>query len=178
MTAALTIAARHVADGVLARSLRGATEIVDSVRVRRPVAAPFTAWIVRRRSQVVVAAVVLAVGGWALETQLRVVSDLPSLVPSSLASVRNLNTLQHDTGVSGEVDVVVQTAHPRPDAAVGDRVDAKLRGRRAQARRHAAAPRAVAVGSVHDAAVGVVGDADPGAAERDAAVCVAGGDHA
>jgi predicted RND superfamily exporter protein len=57
---------------------------------------------------VLAAGAVLACAGWALDARLSVVSDLPRLVPQDLAAVRDLNALQHDTGVAGEVDVLVQ----------------------------------------------------------------------
>jgi hydrophobe/amphiphile efflux-3 (HAE3) family protein len=120
-------------DGLAARSLRGAGEIVDaSVRGvpqvfgrRRPrgnapgpdsnAAGPFARLSARARdavlrhpARVLGVALILAVGGWALETQTTVVSDLPSLVPQDLRAVRDLDALQRDTGVAGEVDVLVQ----------------------------------------------------------------------
>jgi predicted RND superfamily exporter protein len=109
-TAALTLARRRASDGFLARSLRGAGEIVDGVRVRRlPVAvAALTARAVRHPGRVLGVALVLALGGWALDTQTTVVSDLPRLVPQDLPAVRDLGALQRDTGVAGEVDVLVQ----------------------------------------------------------------------
>ncbi len=110
VTAALTVVGRRASDGWLARSFRGAGEIVDGIRVRRPLAAPFTALVTRHPARVLVAAGVLALGGWALETQAKVVSDLPHLVPQSLGAVRDLDALQRDTGVAGEVDVLVQSS--------------------------------------------------------------------
>jgi predicted RND superfamily exporter protein len=93
---------------VLARALRGAGEIVDGVRLPVRSGRSFTALVTRRPARVLAVAAVLAVGGWALDTQVDVVSDLPRLVPQDLASVRDLDALQHDTGVAGEVDVLVQ----------------------------------------------------------------------
>ena len=46
--------------------------------------------------------------GWALDTQTKVVSDLRELVPQDLRGVRDLDALQHATGVAGEIDVLVQ----------------------------------------------------------------------
>jgi hydrophobe/amphiphile efflux-3 (HAE3) family protein len=111
--------------GLVARSLRGAGEIVDaSVRgvpqvfARRPhgaAARPLARHSARARdallrhpARVLGVALVLAAGGWALETQTTVISDLPSLVPQDLRAVRDLDALQRDTGVAGEVDVLVQ----------------------------------------------------------------------
>jgi uncharacterized protein len=108
-------------DGALARSLRGAGEIVDASvrgvphvfrRRRSGAAARLFARsrdaVLRHPARVLGVALILALGGWALETQTTVVSDLPSLVPQDLRSVRDLDALQRDTGVAGEVDVLVQ----------------------------------------------------------------------
>jgi hydrophobe/amphiphile efflux-3 (HAE3) family protein len=117
-TAALTLAARRRgADGALARSLRGAGEIVDSARrgaggvAGRPLgrlAECGLGVVVRRPRRVLGVALALAVVGWGLEARLDVVSDLQRLVPQSLPAVRDLTALQRDTGVAGEVDVLVQ----------------------------------------------------------------------
>jgi uncharacterized protein len=107
LTAVRALSSPRAHDGVLARALRGAVEIVDGVRLPRPPAS-LIARLVRHPGRVLGVAAVLAVGGWALDTQVHVVSDLPSLVPQDIASVRDLNALQHDTGVAGEVDVLVQ----------------------------------------------------------------------
>jgi uncharacterized protein len=115
-------------DRVVARSLRGAGEIVDaSVRgVPQVIRAPRVLTragargrdaVLRHPARVLGVALVLAAGGWALETQTTVVSDLPRLVPQDLPAVRNLDALQRDTGVAGEVDVLVQ-AHDLTDPKV------------------------------------------------------------
>src|SRR5205085_1214776 len=83
-------------DGVVARSLRGAGELVDGARRRgtRVFARPVTRMAghglrlaVHRPGRVLGVALALAVVGWGLETQLSVVSDLPRLVPQSLPAV-------------------------------------------------------------------------------------------
>ncbi len=57
---------------------------------------------------------VLAVGlavallGLALDTQSEVVSDVRELVPRDLQALRDVNVLQEETGVSGEIDVTVR----------------------------------------------------------------------
>jgi predicted RND superfamily exporter protein len=122
VSAALDVASRHVADGVFARSVRGATEIVDAIRPGRRLTGLTSrarTLVIHRPAETLLVAAVLAVSGWALDTQLRVVSDLPSLVPSSLASVRDLDALQHDTGVSGEVDVLVEGRDLTQPAVIG-----------------------------------------------------------
>ena len=59
---------------------------------------------------------VLAVGlavailGLVLDTQSEVVSDVRELVPRDLRALRDVNVLQNETGVSGEIDVTVRAA--------------------------------------------------------------------
>jgi len=52
-------------------------------------------------------AVVLAIAGWALDTQTKVESDVNKLVPQNLGALQDLQALQKSTGVGGEIDVVV-----------------------------------------------------------------------
>src|SRR5204863_2259543 len=53
---------------------------------------------------------VLAVAGWALDTQTKVESDVNKLVPQKLGALQDLQALQKSTGVGGEIDVVVHAA--------------------------------------------------------------------
>ena len=50
----------------------------------------------------------VAVVGLALDTQSTVVSDVRELVPQDLQALKDVNTLQEETGVSGEIDVTVR----------------------------------------------------------------------
>ena len=50
----------------------------------------------------------MAVVGLALDTQSEVVSDVPQLVPQDLQALRDVNALQNETGISGEIDVTVR----------------------------------------------------------------------
>ena len=59
--------------------------------------------------RVLSAAVILAVCGWIAGVGTHVVSDIRDLAPSSLPALRDVNELQEETGVSGEVDVTVQS---------------------------------------------------------------------
>ena len=77
----------------------------------------------RHPQRVLVVAAALAICGWALDARIGIVSDLPRLVPQDLAAVRDLDALQRDTGVAGEVDVLVEAGPHRPE---GHRVDARL----------------------------------------------------
>ena len=57
--------------------------------------------------RVVIAAVVLAVAGWTAGTRTEIISDFRELVPRNLPELQNVDTLQDETGVSGQVDVTV-----------------------------------------------------------------------
>jgi predicted RND superfamily exporter protein len=60
---------------------------------------------------------VLAVCGWVAGTRTEVVSDIRDLAPSDLPALQDVNELQEETGVSGEVNVVVR-AEDLTDPAV------------------------------------------------------------
>jgi hydrophobe/amphiphile efflux-3 (HAE3) family protein len=45
--------------------------------------------------------------GWAADTQTKVVSDVRELVPQNLQALKDVNTLQKATNVSGEIDVMI-----------------------------------------------------------------------
>ena len=115
-TAALALSLRRGGDGVLARSLRGAGELADSVRdaLSRPAArvgaggAAVLRAALRRPGRVLAVGLALATVGWALDSQTEVVSDVERLVPQDLTAVRDIQTLQRTTGVAGEVDVIVE----------------------------------------------------------------------
>jgi hydrophobe/amphiphile efflux-3 (HAE3) family protein len=63
----------------------------------------------RRPALVLVAALAVAVAGWAVSGQTRVQSDVTKLVPQDSRALRDLRTLEHVTGVSGEIDVLVRS---------------------------------------------------------------------
>jgi predicted RND superfamily exporter protein len=58
--------------------------------------------------RVLAVGLVVAVAGLALDTQSDVVSDVRELVPADLQALRDVNTLQDETGVAGEIDVTVR----------------------------------------------------------------------
>src|SRR4051794_9763263 len=62
----------------------------------------------RRPGRVLAVGLVLALAGWVADTQSRVESDVTKLVPQSLTSLQDIKQLQRSTGISGEVDVVVE----------------------------------------------------------------------
>jgi hypothetical protein len=63
--------------------------------------------LIRRPRRVLAVALVLAAGGWVLDAHTAVQSDITKLVPSGMPALRHLDTLERVTGVSGEVDVLV-----------------------------------------------------------------------
>ncbi|MFZ1994026.1 MAG: MMPL family transporter, partial [Solirubrobacteraceae bacterium] len=60
----------------------------------------------------------LAAVGWVADTQTGVQSDVTKLVPTSMPALRNLNTLEKVTGVSGEIDVTVRSKNVATPATV------------------------------------------------------------
>jgi hypothetical protein len=68
-------------------------------------------------ARVLIAAIVIAVAGWGLETQTRVESDLTRLVPQN-GAIHDLQALQRSTDVGGEIDVVVSGARVTDPAVV------------------------------------------------------------
>jgi predicted RND superfamily exporter protein len=74
--------------------------------------------LARRPRTVLGTAALLALLGWALATQTGVQSDITKLVPSSLPALKHLDTLEHVTGVSGEIDVVVHSGDAASARAV------------------------------------------------------------
>jgi hydrophobe/amphiphile efflux-3 (HAE3) family protein len=112
------------AAGALAAAARGADELVRDNAVARALtrlgrgASGFVVCAALGRGRrVLLVAVVLAVAGWALETQLDVQSDVNRLVPQDLRALADLRELQESTGVGGEIDVMV-TADVLTDPAV------------------------------------------------------------
>jgi len=63
---------------------------------------------IARPGRVLAIALALAAVGWAADTQSTVVSDVRELVPANLQALRDVNELQDETGVSGEIDVTVR----------------------------------------------------------------------
>jgi hydrophobe/amphiphile efflux-3 (HAE3) family protein len=63
-----------------------------------------------RPKRVLAVGLAIAIVGLALDTQSKVVSDVRELVPSDLQALQDVNLLQKETGVSGEIDVTVRAA--------------------------------------------------------------------
>jgi hydrophobe/amphiphile efflux-3 (HAE3) family protein len=119
------VASLRGAGDLLGASLRGAWAIVSrsggavrfgrtsrQARVRakraRPSRHAVLAYVTSRPGAVLAVAGVLALGGWAADTQTAVQTDVTKLVPSNMPALRNLHTLEKVTGVSGEIDVTVK----------------------------------------------------------------------
>jgi len=97
----------------LAPAWRGAGELLFANRAARAVRGRVAAsgrgalrLATEHPGRVLLAALVVAVAGWGLETQTRVESDLTKLVPQN-GAITDLQTLQRSTDVGGEIDVVV-----------------------------------------------------------------------
>jgi hydrophobe/amphiphile efflux-3 (HAE3) family protein len=118
-TAALALAHGR-ADGPLARSARGAGELLGAAwRPGGRVLAPAGRVLARasratlrgalaRPGRFLAVGLVLAAAGWVADSRADVVSDLNRLVPQDLRAVRDLHTLESTTGIAGEIDVVVE----------------------------------------------------------------------
>ena len=130
-TAALVGASRRRAsDGAVARSARGAAELVDELGARiARLARPLRRLVARgsetllrgaleRPRRVLAIGLVIALAGLAVDSQTEVSSDLRELVPQDLRGVRDLDALQRTTGVAGEIDVVVEGADLTDPAVV------------------------------------------------------------
>jgi uncharacterized protein len=74
----------------------------------RPDPAGLLAAVTAHPERVLAMAFVLAAVGWFADTQTSVQSDITKLVPSTMPALRDLHTLEHVTGVSGEIDVTVR----------------------------------------------------------------------
>jgi predicted RND superfamily exporter protein len=61
-----------------------------------------------RPRRVLAVGLAIALVGLALDTQSEVVSDVRELVPADLQALKDVNALQEETGVSGEIDVTVR----------------------------------------------------------------------
>ena len=93
---------------------RFASERADALRDSRAVAwvalrsQRALAYSLARPRKVLAIGLAVAVVGWAVDTQTEVVSDVRELVPRDLQALKDVNELQEETGVSGEIDVTVR----------------------------------------------------------------------
>src|SRR6185312_4514847 len=91
----------------LSSAWRGAGELVRDNAITRAVPAFALGPVLRRPERVLLVGLALAALGWGLDTQTKVETDITKLVPQDLSSLRALNTLERETGVGGEVAVLV-----------------------------------------------------------------------
>jgi hydrophobe/amphiphile efflux-3 (HAE3) family protein len=93
--------------GAIVAAWRGASELLRENPVTRAVLGFALGGALRRPGRVLAAGLALAALGWGLDTQTRVETDITKLVPQSLGSLAALNTLERQTGVGGELAVLV-----------------------------------------------------------------------
>ena len=74
---------------------------------------------VHRPRRILAVGAVVAVVGLAADSQSEVVSDVRELVPQNLQALRDVNTLQKETGVAGEIDVTVRARDITDPAVIG-----------------------------------------------------------
>jgi hydrophobe/amphiphile efflux-3 (HAE3) family protein len=131
--AALVLGSRD--GGAVGAALRGAREILDSAvlgarellgrgRRAKPVwrRSPATRLLrstLASPTRVLAVGALLAVLGWAADTQTAVQSDVTKLVPAHLQALRDLRELERVTGVSGEIDVVVRAGDVATPQTIG-----------------------------------------------------------
>jgi hydrophobe/amphiphile efflux-3 (HAE3) family protein len=117
-----------------AASARGAGEILHdalgplaplgpsprAVRTRTAAAGRgLLATAISRPGRLLAVGALLAALGWVADTQTPVQSDVTKLVPSSMPALHDLRTLEHVTGVSGEIDVVVHARNVATPRTIG-----------------------------------------------------------
>ena len=127
---ALLVAGAHGAGDIIAGPVRRLAQVAGPDRgrptagaggsrdVRGGRAGRIVGGVLDRPGRVLVVAAVLAVIGWAVDTQTTVQSDVTKLVPASMPALRNLRTLEKITGVSGEIDVTVRAKNVATPATV------------------------------------------------------------
>ncbi len=103
-----TVGVGGLAGTPLAVAWRGARELVADNPLTRLFTHAALVGTVRHPGRVLCVGLVLAALGWGLDTQTKVQTDITKLVPQSLGSLQNLNTLERITGVGGEIDVMIE----------------------------------------------------------------------
>ena len=109
---------RALAAGPLGAGWRGASELLRENPLTRLLAGAALVAAVRRPVIVLGVGLALAALGWGLDTQTKVQTDITKLVPQSLASLRDLGTLERATGVGGEIDLMVRGADVATPATI------------------------------------------------------------
>src|SRR4051794_4595876 len=68
--------------------------------------------------RVLVAGLLLAVCGWVASAGTKVETDIRDLAPSNLTALKDLNELEKETGISGDVNVTVKAQDPTSPAVI------------------------------------------------------------
>ncbi|HEY4809874.1 MAG TPA: MMPL family transporter [Solirubrobacteraceae bacterium] len=102
----------------LAAAWRGARELVADNPLTRLFTRAALVGAVRHPGRVLGVGLALAALGWGLDTQTKVQTDITKLVPQSLGSLQNLNTLERVTGVGGEIDLMIEGKDLAKPAAI------------------------------------------------------------
>jgi predicted RND superfamily exporter protein len=113
--AALGLSARRGAvapTGPSGRSLGGAGSRLQAVGVSA------IALAIARPGRVLVAGLLLAVCGWVASAGTRVETDIRDLAPPHLKALEDLNQLEDETGISGDVNVTIKAADPASPAVI------------------------------------------------------------
>jgi predicted RND superfamily exporter protein len=92
----------------LAGAWLGARELLRENALTRLVSGAALVRAVARPRLFLAVGLALAALGWGLDTQTHVETDITKLVPSNLASLANLTLLERESGVGGEIDVMVE----------------------------------------------------------------------
>jgi hypothetical protein len=95
------------APAAIASAWRGAGELLRDNALTRAVRSFALGPALRHPGRVLGVGLAVAALGWGLDTQTRVETDITKLVPQNLASLQALNTLERESGVGGEVAVLV-----------------------------------------------------------------------
>jgi uncharacterized protein len=76
------------------------------------------AMAIARPLRVLVAGLLLAVCGWVASAGTGVETDIRDLAPSNLSALKDLNELEKETGISGDVNVTVKAQDPTSPAVI------------------------------------------------------------
>jgi hydrophobe/amphiphile efflux-3 (HAE3) family protein len=103
----------------LAASWRGARELVLANPLPRLLSRAALAGALRRPWAVLAVGFTLAVAGWALAPQTPVQTDITKLVPQNLSSLQSLAVLERETGIGGQIDMLLEGKDLGSPAVVG-----------------------------------------------------------
>lgn len=114
------LSARAIAGGGLLRSSwLGARELVREGPLPRIVSRGALAGALRHPRIVLAAGLALALPGWVLVATGPVQTNIASLVPASLPALRALEVLERESGVGGQINVLVSGSDLATPAAIG-----------------------------------------------------------